>query len=284
MKIAFLHTGQPRTYKRCVNNWLKVADRYESDFYIASYDLDGTRKDPIPDNARQFDGHIMHDNFFNPIMDQTPIDQDDFVTTIGILDPKVVEILSWENSDAKIRSDMNEVGALGGNFWANLPTTLWHQFYIVKELYKSIPNPDQYDIIVRTRLDTAWVGYPLFEKIDHVEYPSYTELHPHDYLAYGPPNLMRRVCNVYDELASMWANRGNHDKGLHLVGQDSHHTFGLLYNEIPSRPTYNNVMSIVRVGMYPTSNDVSFLLDPAHASRWKDVMGVNSHRNYNGLT
>lgn len=299
LKIAMLHVGQPRTYKRCLNNWIKATSAYDVDFFIGAYDEHGHRLDPIRDNARQWSTHKVHNpDSKQPIIDRRKIDVDEFVSDVSVLSPKDVFILSWEEADVHIRKDMEACGFLpdpvrsGG--WLDLPTSLWHQYYILKKTFERIDDPDSYDLIVRARLDAAWVGYPIFRKIDYVEYPFYHDKFPHDYLAVGPPDLMRKVCNIYDEFPRFFRDRGKYKSvDLGRVGRvdwseaayNAHCAFGILYTEIPSKPSdmtdTSNAMSLIRKGLYPDSRtyDVSFLLEPEHSSRWRSAT-VNQRNNY----
>lgn len=280
MKIAILHTGQPRTYKRCLPNWKKAYAQYDVDVFVGAYDMDGTRLDGIKDTARQFGTQYISTESPTALLDTSAVDMNEFSQNIHEwLSPKELIVLSWSATNETIINDMKSCNAfvnvgcghLGA--WAKLPTTMWHQFYIVRELFSTI-NISDYDLIVRARLDAAWVGMPEFEPIDSIHYPPYREHLPHDYLAYGPPHLMREVCSIYEKLPHYWKTRGHTQ-----AGHEAHITFSRLYSELPSSPSMKNKMSIIRTSSYPKRYDTSFLLEKHHALRWSDP-GVNHRDQY----
>jgi hypothetical protein len=266
-----------------------MKDRYDVDFYFGVWDEIGTKLDLTPDNARQWKEHKIEHTIYDADINRNIIPREEIVKTVCPILTVPENILYIKHADhhSNILRDMQQCGLLDANIpvsnyaiWLgnNIPSTAWHQWYLVKAAYRMIETSGiKYDMVIRTRMDTAWVGYPNFELYDKVQVPYANESYPHDYLLYGPSELMRIICNVYDHLPTMYKD------SCDGAGVDSHFTMlWAIQNLVAGVGNEVNKMSIIRAHSYPNRWDVSFLLEPQHAENWKNI-DIDSHTEYKAI-
>lgn len=279
MKIAILHTGHVRTYERCINNWkLAIKSRYDADFYFGVWNERGTKLDKTGDNARP--GLVSPT--YSAVVDRTHISKEELIETLcpNLTTEDKVLYLNHEEHHKIIMDYMVHSGAIDGvgnehyAAWLGeyngkrITTTCWHQWYMVRETYKLVEQSGvQYDLIIRTRMDTAWVGYPNFGKYEAIQIPFRGANCPHDYLSYGPQNMMSKMCNMYDYLAYMYHNK----YGVKHAGLDAHDSVAwMAAYVVPVQNNQENLMSVIRKDLYPSYEDVAFLLEKNHSDAWRN--------------
>lgn len=295
MKIAVLHTGHVRNYERCINNWkLGVKDRYDADFYFGVWNERGTKLDNTPDNARQWTEHRMPSQQYDAVVDRNSISKEEILEVLcpTLTNPERVLYLQHNDHHNIIMDNMVKSGAInttrghhtyalwmGGHDGRWIPTTSWHQWYMVREAYKLIEQSGiKYDMIIRTRMDTSWVGLPQFKKYDAVQVPYDNPGVPHDYLLYGPQELMNVVCKLYDYLPIMY----NDQREFLGAGTDCHISLTWMSKYmVPVEDNQTNLMSVIRKDSYPTKYDTAFLLEEEHSAAWRNP-NINTCANYTG--
>jgi len=291
MKIAIMHTGHARKYERCINNWkLGVKDRYDADFYFGVWNERGTKLDDTPDNARQWEGHLMPSRQYDAVVDRSMISKQELVEKLcpTLTTPEKILYLHHDNHHNIIMDSMVTSGAINGSvghpkyaLWmgGQIPTTSWHQWYMVRETYKLVEQSGiKYDLVIRTRMDTAWVGYPKFENYEEVQIPYNAPDVPHDYLLYGPQDLMGVVCRLYEYFPIMY----NDQREFLGAGTDCHISLNWMSKYmVPVRDNQKNLMSVIRKDIYPNNYDTSFLLEEQHSNAWRNPK-VNTSTNYTG--
>lgn len=295
MKIAVLHTGHARNYERCINNWkLGVKDRYDVDFYFGVWNERGTKLDGTPDNARQWEGHLMPGQQYEAVVDRTMISKDELLENLCPTLTTEDKVLYLQHDDHHniIMDNMVKSGAINTNrghhtyaLWMGghqgrwIPTTSWHQWYMVRETYKLVEQSGvEYDLVIRTRMDTAWVGYPVFEKYEQIQIPYNAPGVPHDYLLYGPQDLMSAVCKLYDYFPIMY----NNQREFLGAGTDCHISLTWMSKYmVPVQDNQKNLMSVIRKDSYINHKDTAFLLEEEHSNAWRNP-AVNTSANYTG--
>jgi hypothetical protein len=262
VRVAVLCTGHPRTYKRCLNNWKKaIKDRFDVDYYFGLWTIDGTRLDNAPDLAdlRNRTQWVAWGG-----VDLSDVNTDEVITNLSLLtESKNIKFFNPHEHDSVIRENLKLVNPIIFNNpersqakWMDLSTTLWHQAYIITKSYEALLKDkiNDYDLVVRTRPDAAWVGLPNFDphynKIQtiFIDIPAYI---PHDYLIYGQAQQMHYVLDVYNLLPQM-----------NLIDIHAHYAFQWIYrNLVPAVHNDTNKMSMIRLHSYFDQYDVEFLLE-----------------------
>lgn len=260
MKVAVLCTGHPRTYKRCLNNWKRaIKDRFDADYYFGLWTIDGTRLDNAPDLA---DPNKRYQYIAWGRVDVNEININETITNLSLLtESENIKFFNPKEHDPIITENLKIVSP--GIFnnpersqakWMNLSTTAWHQAYLITKSYEALLKDkiNDYDLVIRTRPDTAWVGLPNFELHYNAIQTIFLNPHlPHDYLIYGNAKQMDHVLNIYNLLPSMQLSE------IH-----AHSAFRWIYdNLVPAVHNDTNKMSIIRLHGYPDQYDVEFLLE-----------------------
>lgn len=202
MKVALLLTGHARTYKIAYKSIKKqLLDRYDVDVYLSTWSVDNAGRakgtadwaEPMP---LDLNGLI---DTFNPVKVHVE-DHDNFYANRF---PNI-DIESSTRPDDVFK--VNAHAAAHGSFWIE---RLRDQWYMVKKGWELIENPNQYDCIVRLRLDTYLDDITLTtdnlvtpnRPVDGIERGAVCDL-----MAYGPPAHMERYCKLFDYFEPMYIN------------------------------------------------------------------------------
>ena len=271
MNVATICTGHPRTYKRCINNWKHgLKDKWNADLYFGFWNQDGRLKGKSINRYDDFDETIV------------PKEQiiNDLCPTLTSEDK--ILYLDYEEH-TKIVGEYIEKHSVHSRPHGRAER--WHQWYLLKKTYELIKNSDiEYDVVIRFRPDTAWVGVPKLKNFDKIQVGSHGFRYPPDYYFYGPQHLMEQMCNLYDILPEILETHRNIDINTR-VGLDEHDTLRFLYttNRVPAEHNTENFVIIVRDNIYLELNDLSYFLNEDFAEEWKQKSehGTILYRNLN---
>lgn len=200
MKIAICQTGFLRMAHRGGTEWLfkDCYPNHEVDVYVATWNVLGASLRP-------------EDNI------STPVDEE-YIRSLYGKNVKGVWIGDLEEYN-KTRTPFrytdrpNDIFNISPrakeHIKANWPDRLLDQWYVVKKAYELIPNPDQYDIIMRNRGD---IGIHIPIKFDcpntsAIHIPAYefdNGIKMEDKFAWGSPAVMSVYMNTYNEIQKMY--------------------------------------------------------------------------------
>ena len=288
MKLAIICTGHPRTYKRCLNNWKQaICDRFDADYFFGLWSINGTKLDNFPDTARKGINCTQPTPIINTdliLQNEVKSDLSKFAKKKNILffDPTEHNLIILKYIEENAPNILKIKSYHQNAIWMGLPTTLWHQSYLMTLTYEKLVKKIQgrYDVLIRTRPDAAWVGLPHFtKKYSKICALSYDRTMPHDFLMWSSPKLMETIFNIYNLLPSINLEL---EKTQNISAIDSHMVFKWVSdNMVPYDLLDTNHMSLVRNHSYPTKYDTSFLLKEKYAAAWRNPK-VNVGEGYDG--
>jgi hypothetical protein len=205
MKIGLILTGHPRGYQNCYPSVkAHLLDQHDVDVYISTWNSD---------NAGRWNGGSNWNNFSS--FDTDPL--------FELYKPVKVHV---ENLDLFYQNRFpNLVSTRGDNifadkeWWKTPPADKqalrsWFnervrdQWYMVKQGLLLIDNIDQYDIIMRLRLDThltRCVVKPT-NTVVIAKFPGSDIRYHDDAIAYGSPDMMKKYCSFFDKITEIMQN------------------------------------------------------------------------------
>jgi hypothetical protein len=185
MKVAVILTGYLRTFNLThysfIDNFL---NHYDCDVYCSSW-------------INQENGH--------------PIDENSFSCLKKYLKSfKLNDYNKYHNTNPRIEKldrandvfDINPRAKQHGLYWGN---RLLDQWYLVKDGYFQINNPEKYDIIFRLRFDSLINSKIIFQINNYINIPndvggwSFS-----DHMAYGSNIVMKKYCNLFDHIPNLY--------------------------------------------------------------------------------
>jgi len=195
MKIAIVMTGHVKGWQRTYESLQKcIFGKHDVDIYISTWDVNNVGRNGNPDDY--------------PAIDIQPV--------IDLYKPKKIHVEKHieyhKNRFPKIVFDerandifkINEHAKQHGSYWVERMRDMW---YIIKQGYLLIDNPEEYDLIMRLRFDVA------FDNIEfqHTDVPVFigvdtTNKHVHDLFGYGPPDKMKTYFYFFDHIETMYRN------------------------------------------------------------------------------
>jgi hypothetical protein len=204
MKVALLLTGHARTYNvsyEGIKNCL--LDQHDVDVYISTWSVDnwgrvkGTADwvEPMPLNIQNvidlYQPYKIHvEDHFKFYSNRFPI----------------IDIVSSTRPDDIFK--VNPFAIECGTFFVERMRDQW---YMVKQGWQIIENPEQYDVIIRLRFDLYLDNINLDlgksnivipdRKVEGWERGSVCDL-----MAYGPPTQMKKYCKLFDSIEPMYVN------------------------------------------------------------------------------
>jgi hypothetical protein len=206
MKIALILTGHPRQYLNCypaVKHF--ILDRHDVDVYISTWD-------------HNFN-HIERKHLTKP-MDPGPV--------IDLYKPIKAHIenhTQYYENKKNIQFDVHPASCSRKHYlckvnddkgYCHALENVRDQWYIVKKGFELIENPQDYDYIMKLRLDVMFGNLVFQENV-----PTGTVIVPfdnepgsgvpehvcNDTLAYGDPATMAKYCQTYDYFEEIIKNR-----------------------------------------------------------------------------
>jgi hypothetical protein len=190
MKIALLLTGFPRTYETTFENLKKnILNKYDTDIYISSWNKSQLRSGDsyievdVPKLLNKYSDWKVKYQFFD-VHDH----QKNRFDCINFLN---------RNYDV---FKTNSRAIEHGSYWVE---RLRDQWFIVKNGFNLIDNPNQYDLIMRLRFDILLTDIQLKNE-DFVIPKDIGGWSYSDHFAYGKIDSMRKYCNIFDNIQDMY--------------------------------------------------------------------------------
>ena len=202
MKIALLLTGHARLWvSQRTYEGIKTAllDHHDVDIFISTWSIDNLGRakgtadwaEPMPINLEDYI------QLFQP----KKIHIEDHYKFYANRFPNI-ELLERPEDVFKVNSH----AAAHGSWWLE---RLRDQWYMVKQGWDLIDNPEQYDIIIRSRSDSYLEPFDF--QTDNLVVPDrkvdgWQNWSVCDLMAYGPPAMMEKYCTMFDHMESMYVN------------------------------------------------------------------------------
>jgi hypothetical protein len=205
MKVAVILTGHSRDYNKSFDSFNKnVLEKYDCDVYFNTWDVNQASPDRninrtfnIPQKkvdtnsiVSQYTPHLKKYNFEN--WDEYQINR---------FDP--IKFLDRDGDVFKV----NERAIYHGSYWVE---RLRDQWWMVQKAWNLIDNPNDYDVVFRSRFDLN-IEHIQFKKAKFVVPKSEVEFHKigtnwSDHMAYGEPDSMQKYCNMFDHIETLYNN------------------------------------------------------------------------------
>ena len=202
MKVALLLTGHSRTYEQTINNLKKnILDNYDVDIYFFCWN----KNQGMTMNNAEF----PHQNFnTNSLIEAYSkvgnLVKYHFEDVDNYKQTRFQNINFLSREDDVFKTDPSAIWH--GSFWVE---RLRDQWYGIKKAFSLIKDPSIYDCILRVRFDFDLYNIKL-TNLDFVIHKDdlniamsggfkYTDL-----FAYGIPSKMKKYCNMFDHIPSMY--------------------------------------------------------------------------------
>jgi len=197
MKIAVCFSGQPRFIPECATSILEnFLTLYDVDIYAHFWWHETMYGKPFH--------HEYHDVVENkdPIYDFYRIYQP---KKLVFQEPMQIDLSSFA-----IQSQEPDLSHLTQEELINMFERYHYQWYSVKESYKLIEHPEDYDLIVRMRTDLV-IHQPLHLTNLHNNcvyiqngYVAGRDRDFGDWFAVGAPTVMKEFMHLYDSIGTFW--------------------------------------------------------------------------------
>lgn len=203
MKVAVILTGHSRDYNKTFDLLSKnVLEKYDIDLYFNTWDINQNSPDRIvnvsfniPD--KKVDSNLLIQKYNSYLKNHN--------------------IESWENykknrfPNIEFIDRPNDVFKTNnraiqhGTYWVE---RLRDQWWMIKKGWSLIENPNQYDVVFRTRFDLL-ISHIEFKKAKFVVPKSEVEFYKigtywSDHMAYGEPDSMEKYCNMFDHIETLY--------------------------------------------------------------------------------
>jgi len=192
MRVAVLFTGHCREFRSTFETFkTHIFDRYETDVYICSWNV------------------IEHRPVHNHRFINQPLRSFDSKEVVALYNTAANVVASsfmdWDTFQKArfppLSLDVATVRVEHTGFWIE---RLRDQWWVVKKGWKLIQNPDQYDLILRSRFDLMLESIPMQPTDKFVVPLSDLGLVYCDYIAYGTPATMQGYCHLFDHIESLY--------------------------------------------------------------------------------
>jgi hypothetical protein len=209
MKVAVILTGYCREYEKTYEALnTSIFEKYDTDIYISSWDVIQQRPETWnstnPESNKEYvttpadtAGVIRLYNSNNKLIDFN------FENWNSYYKNRFPNIQLLDREDDIFKT--NDRAKFHGSFWIE---RLRDQWWIVKKGFELIKNPNKYDVILRIRFDI------LLESININPYSEFTipmsdilhkiDVQYCDYFGYGPPESMRKYCNLFNHIETLY--------------------------------------------------------------------------------
>jgi hypothetical protein len=213
-RVAVLLSGHLRTFEKTYDSWDKEVfsrvynedrwssgsfEAYDVDLFLNVWDVVGTRLDPVKDDKiveedltpMKFTAEQLKQKYNAVAVNIESYDgmHDTFLTSS-------LPVRSWKNVDPR-QQDIRVVH-------------LYSMWYMVAKCYDMMDNyarenDIQYDAVIKARPDLRINRFEMPESMDFVNMPWYhRQDEPHDWIAVGSPEMMRKYCHLYNHLDGLW--------------------------------------------------------------------------------
>jgi hypothetical protein len=213
MKIALILTGHQRRYMACYPSVKQfILDRHDVDVYISTwnsnYFLRGQTKDPV---TSAVDIQPLLD-MYKPV--KVHIEKQEEYYANKKTYSYVPEPVTWFYNGQSATQPSCECNWNGQRDCASDEVgcdafeMMRDQWYMVKKGFELIDNPEQYDYVMKLRLDILFQHLQFDEHLpkgtivvpgeswEHI--PGWPEYMTNDHLAYGDPESMNKYCHWVD--------------------------------------------------------------------------------------
>jgi hypothetical protein len=203
MKVAVILTGHSRDYNKSYETFNKnVLQKYDCDVYFNTWDVNQSSPDRnlnrtfnIPQKKVDTTAIISQ---YNPYLKEYNFENWEEYQKNRF---QPIQFLDRENDVFKT----NERAIYHGSYWVE---RLRDQWWMVQKAWKLIDNPNNYDVIFRSRFDLN-IEDIQFKKAKFVVPKSEVEFHKigtnwSDHMAYGEPDTMEKYCNMFDHIETLY--------------------------------------------------------------------------------
>lgn len=196
MKIALLLSGFLRTFDENYASLKEnLLDRFDTDIYITTWNINEPQYESF--NVNKIVNLYGNDLKGLSVKDYNIYEK--FKNRMVIFDDmsNLIKTLSKD----KITTDKCILEH--GTYWVE---RLKDQWLLVNENYNQIIVPEHYDIIVRSRFDISYNRPFTFTSNDNFTIPENPYHGYTDHLAYGSPIVMKKYCQLYQHIQSLYEN------------------------------------------------------------------------------
>jgi hypothetical protein len=200
MKIAIVLTGHSRDFNKSFPKFKEIFDKYNADVYFNTWDVNQHSINSV--------------GSFN--LPKYPINKEElleklnpYIKNYNIESSENYEKNRFPNIEFIDRPDdvfkVNERAIYHGSYYVE---RIRDQWWMVKNAWKLIENPYQYDLIMRVRFD-MFIEKIQFKKAEFVVPKSTIEFisigtYWSDYFAYGTPVSMEKYFHFFDHIETLY--------------------------------------------------------------------------------
>jgi hypothetical protein len=203
MKVAVLLTGHSRDYSKTFESLKNnVLDKYDCDVYLNTWDINQSS----PDRSVNVSFNLPNKNVdvdllikkYSKYLKKYNVENWETYKNNRF---QPIQFLDRENDVFKT----NERAIQHGSYWVE---RLRDQWWMIKTGWSLIENPNEYDVIFRTRFDLN-IEYIEFKKAKFVVPKSEVEFYKigtywSDHMAYGEPDSMKKYCSMFDNIEGLY--------------------------------------------------------------------------------
>jgi len=211
MKIAICLTGFVRKAHRC-QRWLheRVYPHHDVDLYVATWNVNShsLRADDV--NFAEVDMTYLRNLYGSHLKD----------AWIGDFEDYKVNRKPFVKRNRP--NDVFDVNARAREHFPIWPDRLLDQWFVVKQSWNLIPNPENYDVVMRNRADLVMnfdIPFDCEAEAIHTSCFNYVpNFSMEDKFAWGPPHLMKKYFHLYDHIQAIYDEENfGMDNSEHLV-------------------------------------------------------------------
>lgn len=162
-----------------------------------------------------------------------------------IYSPQILETENFENWDKSIEAKFIEFCTqykVPEFAYSYIRRGIFAQWYKIYKTFQLIPNPNEYDIILRSRYDISFNPIKLNlikPETLYIEAPYLGNYGYRDYIFFSEPSKMQTICNLYNNLFSLNlesntlhpAARFHHILAEHVFKQNVHIEYPITFIE-----------------------------------------------------
>lgn len=187
MKTALIITGQIRNARETYPSLKKhILDSLNPDVYISTW---------LPETASHV---VRYDDQEGKILAE-PVENE--LGVQEILDMFTPQNVCFENTETEFYQGAHERLLGFGRFPETLAENVFLQQYKIRSGWRLIPDPKQYDFIIRSRFDLGFEEFPDLSGLDpsKIYIPKGWDWRGgiNDLLAWGGPDQMEIYCNLF---------------------------------------------------------------------------------------
>lgn len=200
MKIAIVLTGHSRDFNKSFPKFKEIFDKYNTDVYFNTWDVNQHSVNSV--------GRFNLPKY--PVNKEELLEKlNPYIKNYNIESSENYEKNRFPNIEFIDRPDdvfkVNPRAVHHGSFYVE---RIRDQWWMVKNAWKLIENPYQYDLIMRVRFDMI-IEHIEFKKAEFVVPKSTLGFHDigthwSDYFAYGTPASMEKYFHFFDHIETLY--------------------------------------------------------------------------------